>query len=98
MAGLSAPTGTCSPGFYCILGSVFYKPYDFSSGRICAQGHYCVTGLEFDCPGGRYSPVEGLSLCYDCPPGFYCDKAAGTITPEECTTGSYCPGKTTDPI
>jgi hypothetical protein len=37
-AGLSAVTGTCSPGFWCIIGSVFYKPYDYAMGRICAKG------------------------------------------------------------
>lgn len=96
-AGLSTPTGTCSPGFYCILGSEYYKPYDFASGRICAQGHFCVSGLEFDCPDGYYAPVEGLSLCYSCPPGFYCNAVGGTITPLECTTGHYCPKETGTP-
>jgi hypothetical protein len=100
-AGLSAVTGTCSPGFYCILGSSFYKPYDYAMGRICAQGNYCYSGEEHACPGGYYAPVEGLSLCYDCPPGFYCNTVTsdgGTVTPLECTTGHFCPGRTEDPF
>lgn len=97
MDGLSAPTGTCSPGFYCIEGSIYYKPYDYASGRICAQGHYCTLGLEYDCLDGYYAPVEGLALCYSCPPGFYCNAAGGTITPLECTTGNYCPKETGTP-
>jgi hypothetical protein len=41
--------------------------------------------------------VEGLALCYNCPPGFYCNEADGTINPVECTTGHYCPQSTENP-
>lgn len=67
-------------------------------GRICAKGHYCVNGLEYDCPTGFYSPIEGLALCYSCPPGWYCNESGGTIKPIECTTGDFCPKETGTPF
>jgi hypothetical protein len=46
MAGLSAPTGYCDPGFYCITGSTFAKPYDYAMGAICGKGNYCANGQQ----------------------------------------------------
>ena len=72
-------------------------------GYICPKGMYCVNGLKYKCLGGSYSPVEGLAICYECPPGFYCNENAllvtaleltteqGTINPVECDPGHYCP-------
>lgn len=96
-AGLESPYATCDPGYYCILGSVNKQPYDFASGRICAKGKYCIGGAEYSCPLGTYSPVEGLSQCYTCPPGFYCNVADGTEEPLECPNGHYCPRGTGEP-
>lgn len=36
----------------------------------------------------EYEPRSGSSACQTCPAGYYC-KAAGTITPVECT-GGFC--------
>ena len=98
ITGLSVVAGTCAAGFVCFGAAIYEKPYDYQTGRICALGHFCIGGLEFPCPGGTYAPAEGLSECYVCPPGFYCNFSKGTITPLSCITGHYCVAGTQTPV
>lgn len=60
-------------------------------GRMCNAGNYCTQGMEIQCPDGYFAPVDGMSSCTHCPPGFYCNASSGTITPVICPTYHYCP-------
>lgn len=91
--GLSAVSGDCSPGFYCVLGASSHAPYDGSTGNICPAGSYCPSGSpqHYYCPNGTYTNHTGASSCYDCPEGYYCvnrDRA------DPCSPGYYCPYQT----
>lgn len=58
---------------------------------------YCTGGMEQQCAGGTYSPINGLARCLTCPPGFYCSSSTGTVTPLICPTYMYCPSGTQNP-
>ena len=45
---------------------------------------------ELACSPGTYSPTPGLGLCLTCPDGFACP-SYGTIHPQSCPVGHYCP-------
>ena len=76
----------CKAGFFCAEGSD-------SQNTQCSQGHYCpkATPVEVSCPYGTYQQEVGQSICIDCPRGFFCNIAEGTIFPEICLRGHYCP-------
>lgn len=43
--------------------------------RICPRGHYCVGGVKYICPAGRFGQFFGESTANctgPCPAGFYC--------------------------
>ncbi|KYO38996.1 hypothetical protein Y1Q_0022586 [Alligator mississippiensis] len=88
--GLVAPSGYCSPGFYCISGAQTPTPTDASSGAPCPVGHYCPLGTEspIPCPSGSYMPQTHGKECYDCPEGKYCVPGQ---EPQSCPKGYYCP-------
>ena len=94
-AGLSAISGDCAPGFYCVAGSYELMP---ASGG-CTKGHYCPEGSseEKDCPPGTYQDQTLQSSCKTCPRGYYCPNAA-TETPTLCDAGYYCPTGTSNKI
>ena len=82
--------------FFQILGSTNPRPtLPEQGGKICPKGHYCPRGTprEEACLRGEYGPVEGLSVCWKCPPGFTCPNTSmiGLIS---CSPGHYCPGGT----
>eukprot|EP01038_Epipyxis_sp_PR26KG_P006767 gene6767-9268_t len=59
---------------------------------LCSIGHYCIGGIEYPCPVGRYGNSSGLqtSECSgSCLSGEYCP--AGSIIPLVCDEGTYCP-------
>ena len=37
----------------------------------CTPGEYCVVGVRYPCPGGRYSAASGSVSCAVCPAGTY---------------------------
>ena len=55
-------------GYVCDAGSTSASP------RLCDAGSYCVQGIPYPCPAGRYSTDSGgssLSACTPCPAGTY---------------------------
>jgi hypothetical protein len=93
-------------GVYCPQGSAVAIPV--SAGRktvndggtdstrktdeLCDPGHYCVNGIQIQCPIGRYGDSYGLQsdLCTnDCLAGEYCP--LGSVHPKICEKGYYCP-------
>ncbi|XP_019363984.1 PREDICTED: multiple epidermal growth factor-like domains protein 11 [Gavialis gangeticus] len=88
--GLVAPSGYCSPGFYCISGAQTPTPTDAFSGAPCPVGHYCPLGTEspIPCPPGSYMPQTHGKECYECPEGKYCVPGQ---EPQSCPKGYYCP-------
>ena len=62
----------------------------------CSPGHYCPKGtLELiPCPVGAYQAYKsgrGAADCQLCTPGYFCS-LLGTVSPQLCTNGTYCPG------
>lgn len=77
LPGLTAPSGTCSGGFYCPAGSFVAEPQE----HLCPVGHHCPPGSEDKVPcdltKNEYQPLKGQATCQTCPSGFICkDKDA----------------------
>eukprot|EP00002_Diphylleia_rotans_P010730 TRINITY_DN2129_c0_g1_i2.p1 TRINITY_DN2129_c0_g1~~TRINITY_DN2129_c0_g1_i2.p1 ORF type:complete len:5186 (-),score=657.71 TRINITY_DN2129_c0_g1_i2:603-16160(-) len=101
--GLSAPSGNCTRGYYCLEGSNSPIPKDTRFGSICPPGHYCPPGTQsatqYPCPSGTYSNSHGLGAigeCLACPPGWYCD-VASTSPSGKCQAGFYCRHSSSSP-
>lgn len=97
--GLTAPTGLCSPGYYCTFGSHTATPHaNDTAGGVCPIAHFCPLGSVFplQCEPGTYNPIIGQELCQPCPAGFFC---TGNSTNIElvCPVGHYCPSGTSFP-
>ena len=97
-AGLTAYTGDCGAGWYCVAGSNVQRP----TGAMCPEGHYCPTGSggPLECPPGTYLPytlATQLSECLGCAPGYYCDSGSWNAT-GLCAAGWYCSGNSTSPM
>ncbi|XP_062816991.1 zonadhesin isoform X2 [Anolis carolinensis] len=93
--GLSAPSGECAAGFYCLGGASSPKPTDGITGNICPPGTYCSVGSPspVSCPTGTFSNLLGRSMvsdCQLCPSGFYCEGSGLTGPTGECWEGYYC--------
>ncbi|XP_028816958.1 zonadhesin [Denticeps clupeoides] len=94
-AGLTDPTGDCSPGFVCIQGSIQSQPPGDQTGGRCPAGFYCMSGSSHaqPCPPGTFSSLEGaisVEACHLCPPGQYCADY-GLQTPSgPCSPGFFC--------
>lgn len=80
------PTGKCWAGYYCDGGS------SVPNQHISGIGSYTPAGSsdEIECEKGTYGNVEGLSECFDCESGYYCEDV-GTINMTICPVGHYCP-------
>lgn len=63
----------------------------------CSPGMYCVGGIQFSCPAGRYS-INGSSTpdCDGlCSAGYYCPTASTSPTQKSCPAGRFgTPGMT----
>ncbi|CAM4612397.1 unnamed protein product [Lepidochelys kempii] len=88
--GLVAPSGHCSPGFYCIAGARTPTPTDGLSGAPCPVGHSCPLGSKspIPCSPGTYMPQTHGEECYTCPEGKYC---VPLQKPQLCPKGFFCP-------
>jgi hypothetical protein len=67
--------------------------------RPCDAGSYCVSGLVYACPAGRFGAVSGLgsALCSGpCTAGYYCVAGSVSSRAEECGAGFYCPRGTAE--
>jgi sugar lactone lactonase YvrE len=89
---------SCPAGWVCGLGTAVLT-------QTCRPGYYCpvnsTSAFTDPCPDGFYTDMYNItekSGCTPCPPGFTC--AAGTggsIRPERCPTGFFCPGQSGSP-
>ncbi|KAM9442904.1 uncharacterized protein ACWYII_014657 [Salvelinus alpinus] len=101
--GLASPSGPCSAGFYCPIGSRTPVPnhnatrnatsvYPPRDGEVLEQ----INGDL--CPGGHYCPI-GTAQPIPCPPGTFLGGYGGQSEAdcEACPSGFYCPvwGQTT---
>ena len=73
--GLTAPTGACDAGFYCLGGSNVSAPVDtFLGGYVCSVGATgydpSVPSIGDACPLGHYCPL-GSSAPTPCGPGTF---------------------------
>lgn len=72
-AGLTAPTGPCSAGYYCTGGAS--TPNVVGTGVFeCPIGMYCPAGSAsgIECPDGTESTALGSAVCANCPAGVFC--------------------------
>ena len=104
---MSAPSGLCSAGYYCVSGSSVSTPkgilVDSVSGRsfggnICPVGSFCPEGSSIPqpCLPGTYNNLVRQIQCFDCPKGYFCpsntsDYESGDF---DCPLGHYCPEQT----
>lgn len=93
------PTGLCSPGFYCPVGSsgpqqvpcpvrTYLPDFGGQSQRdcsLCTAGGYCPqnSALPVVCPRGYYC-VAGISDPLPCPVGTY-GNSTGLLRSDQCT-------------
>ncbi|XP_077467726.1 uncharacterized protein LOC144083618 [Stigmatopora argus] len=63
-SGLKAPTGLCSPGYFCSQRSISAQPDDNPTGGRCKAGFYCPQGTSvmLPCPVTTFSSIEGWTL------------------------------------
>ncbi|XP_071505045.1 uncharacterized protein [Diadema antillarum] len=108
---LTAPSDSCSRGFYCVSGADRPNPLYLNDsqcptdtvhpiiGHICPEGHFCVQGSEYPegCAAGSYNDLPGAWECKDCPMGYYCYGNTTDYQANECPSGYYCPTNTPDP-
>ena len=68
-AGLTSPTGNCSAGYYCPLGSIY--PQTNETG--CEPGFYCPGGTEeqLPCEEGTYVGFNVLVDNFDSDKVFF---------------------------
>ena len=91
-SGLTAPSGNCRAGYYCISAAATDAPTDGVTGNICPPGSFCppASGSPCVCSFGTYANSSGLEECLECPAGHYCNPLLG-VEPVLCPAGYYCP-------
>ena len=82
----SAPTGYCSPGFYCPINSVRPNmvPCPIATFRALSGGSQLSDCAP--CPSGYVCPI-GTANPRACPIGFYC--GPGVSVPTKCPKGKF---------
>lgn len=89
--GLARPTGNCSAGYHCSIGSRFARPI---TGE-CPAGFYCPAGTPAPepCPPGTFGQARRLQVasdCTPCPAGQFCDQPGATAPTGACSAGHHC--------
>lgn len=104
--GLSAPSGDCNAGYFCLVSAETNKPsaLDIVASRWgkCRPGSYCPIGTAhpYPCPAGTFSDQEQLGAetdCTDCTAGSYCLTRNLTAVTGQCDEGFYCPAGQIEP-
>ena len=94
--GITEPTDFCDPGYYCISGAKSVRPNQgVDQADVCPVGKYCPLGTSTPklCPLGTYGNETGLFSsddCYNCDPGYFCDKLGLTSPVGLCSPGYFC--------
>ncbi|XP_071497013.1 uncharacterized protein [Diadema antillarum] len=93
--GLTAVSGPCSAGFYCLVSSEEVAPVGKSYGDVCTPGHYCPNGTyaPIPCPAGTFLDSSGAAErddCIQCSAGYYCETQGKTNVTAQCAEGFYC--------
>ncbi|XP_036928145.1 uncharacterized protein LOC119004899 isoform X4 [Acanthopagrus latus] len=101
-SALTEPSGPCSPGYFCSLGSSEASPVSQPYGDVCPMGHFCPqgSGSPKPCPAGSFLPEPGASSpsrCHPCPPGKYCLTSGGSQPTGLCSAGFFCSGGADSP-
>ncbi|XP_014797053.1 PREDICTED: multiple epidermal growth factor-like domains protein 11 isoform X3 [Calidris pugnax] len=96
-SGQRAPSGHCSPGYYCVTKAQTPTPTDGLSGAPCPVSHFCPlgSGSPAPCPPGSHMPHTHGEQCYPCPVGEFCVSGE---KPQLCPQGYFCPEGTALPI
>jgi hypothetical protein len=97
----SSPTGFCpqgssainatSAGFYALatLSGLFFNQ------SVCEAGRFCLGGVAYSCPLGRFGAVPALvsdNCTGVCDAGYYCGPASVSARQEPCGgAGVFCP-------
>ncbi|XP_042566185.1 multiple epidermal growth factor-like domains protein 6 [Clupea harengus] len=93
--GLTAVSGPCLSGFFCLEGSPDVTPVAEGYGDLCPPGHYCENGTAAPaaCPAGTHRPQtggRGRQDCVTCPAGWFQDHTGQTEC-KPCPARFYCP-------
>ncbi|XP_051895659.1 neurogenic locus notch homolog protein 4-like [Pristis pectinata] len=103
--GITAVSGPCRAGFFCLEGSKSPAPIAATFGDICPSGHYCpkAAALPIPCPPGTFRSTTGGTSeedCTLCPSGFYCMELGKDSAGDFCDPGFYCKkgAKTATPL
>jgi hypothetical protein len=89
--GLTAPSGNCEAGFYCLSKQTSRFPVNNAQGGACPKGHFCLQGTPapVPCEPGTYSDDFGQSSCSVCPAGFFCEGGAISYSDHPCPLGYW---------
>ncbi|OPJ68136.1 hypothetical protein AV530_013665 [Patagioenas fasciata monilis] len=93
-AGLTAPSGPCSAGFYCLSGASSPSPLGiWEKGGPCPVSHFCPEGtsLPLPCLAGTYNNLTRQAACFPCAAGYYCPENTTSYSTNPCPAGFYCP-------
>nr|XP_055052406.1 zonadhesin isoform X1 [Misgurnus anguillicaudatus] len=94
ISGLTAPSGECWEGFYCIHEAILpNSPITDHRGGPCPTGYFCSRGSAVPqaCPEGSISSRERQASCSLCPQGYYCPANGSFTEGIACPVGHYCP-------
>lgn len=84
------------------VGGMLGGPATRSAQAACEAGAFCVDGLRFECPPGRWGSVVGEtrpSCEGECEAGWACPWASVSATMQACTDPAYyCPAGSGVPV
>ncbi|KAF1404206.1 hypothetical protein FQV23_0001057, partial [Spheniscus humboldti] len=94
-AGLTAPSGPCLAGYYCLSGASSPSPPGelHWKGGPCPVSHFCPEGTSFPLPclAGTYNNLTRQAACFPCAAGYYCPENTTSYSMNPCPAGFYCP-------
>ncbi|XP_021231890.1 zonadhesin-like isoform X5 [Numida meleagris] len=93
-AALTAPSGLCSAGYYCLPGASSPSPHGvWETGGPCPVSHFCPEGASFPlaCLAGTYNNLTRQAACFPCAAGYYCPENTTSYSVNPCPAGFYCP-------
>ena len=80
----------CDAGYYAVTDEINGQTV-ITGCQICPAGSYCPDGLNaYLCPAGKYSALEGQTVCDDCEAGSF-SSSAGATSCQPCPAGFFNP-------